>query len=370
VKKSTLFLLPFLYIVLNTPNCHSCTGITLKSEDGSFIFGRTLELAQDLNSDLIIVPRGYKYIGSTPEGKNGMQWSVKYGFVAMNASVEPTLAADGLNEKGLAVGIFYLPGYTKYETYNKDLESKTLAPIEFATWLLSNFAKVKDVKNGLGLSRVVNVAIKSWYFVPPLHFMVTDQTGASIVIEYIDGMIKVHNNPIGVITNAPSFDWHITNLSNYVNLSPLNKTSIKLGTLKIKPFGEGSGMLGLPGDFTPPSRFIRATIFSKNVLPGKNATETVRQTFHVLNQFDIPKGIICSKNRKKTYDKTQWTSASDTNNKQYYIHTINNRTIRKVDLKKADLNAKNIVTIPVNLVDEKIEDLTPIVKKINTPSDS
>ena len=339
---------------------YSCTGITLKSEDGAFVYGRTLEFAQDLDSDLIIVPRGYTYTGSTPSGKSGLTWKVKYAFTAMNASIKPNLVADGLNEKGLAVGAFYFPGYAKFQTYEENFAKKTISPIEFPAWLLSKFATIDQVKKNINSCRVVDVILKEWSFVPPLHFFVIDKQGKSIVIEYMNNKVKIHDNPIGVITNAPAFDWHITNLNNFINMSCLGELPKKLGNLTLKPFGEGSGMLGLPGDFTPPSRFIRAAFLSKNVFVGKDALATVKQVFHVLNQFDIPKGTVCkSKDQKGMCGKTQWTSACDTNNIRYYVHTINNRTIRMIDLKKANLNAKEIVTVPIFSVEEKIEDLTP-----------
>ena len=350
----------FMCALFYSCNVDSCTGITLKSEDGSFVYGRTLEFPEDLESNLIVVPRGYTYTGSTPSGKNGLTWDVKYAFVGMNASAEPTMVADGLNEKGLAVGSFFFPGYAKFQTYEEKFAKKTLSPIEFPIWLLSNFATTDQVKKGINSCRIVNVVLKQWGFVPPLHFFVIDKQGNSIVLEYMNDEVKIHDNPIGVITNSPEFDWHITNLNNFVNMSRFGAPPQKLGDLTLKPFGGGSGMLGLPGDFTPPSRFVRAAFFSQNAFVGKDAIATVKQVFHILNSFDIPEGVSCkSKELKNSCGKTDWTSACDTNNLRYYVHTINNRAIRMVDLKKAKLDAKDIVTIPVFSVEEKIEDLTP-----------
>jgi len=355
-----IFLIFFIYTIFYSCYVYSCTGVTLQSKDGSIVYGRTLEFAQDLDSDLIIVPRGYRYTGSTPSGKRGLIWKAKYAFVAMNASIKPTIAADGLNEKGLAVGAFYFPGYAKFQTYEEKFAKKTISPIELPVWLLSNFATVNQVKKNINSCYVANVMLKEWGFVPPLHFFVIDKQGNSIVIEYMNNKVKIHDNPIGVITNAPTFDWHITNLNNFINISRFGTLPKKLDSITLKPFGEGSGMFGLPGDFTPPSRFVRAAFLSKNVFVGKNALATVKQVFHVLNQFDIPEGTVCkSEKQRNICGKTQWTSACDTNNMRYYVHTINNRTIRMVDLKKADLNAKDIVTIPIFSVEEKIDDLTP-----------
>ena len=125
---------------------------------------------------------------------------------------------------------------------------------------------------------------------PPCHYIVNDASGQCVVLEYVNGELKIHDNPLGVITNSPTFDWHVTNLRNYVNLTVNNVPPVEISGIKLPGFGQGSGMLGLPGDFTPPSRFIRAVAFSQSALPVATADEGVLQAFHILNQFDIPKG--------------------------------------------------------------------------------
>ena len=137
---------------------------------------------------------------------------------------------------------------------------------------------------------VPDVVLEAWKFVPPVHYVVHDATGKSIVIEYVEGRLNFHDNPLGIMSNSPTFDWHMTNLRNYVNFSLMNVPPVQLGSVKLLPFGQGSGMLGPPGDFTPPSRFVRAAAFSQSVLPSQTGNETVLEAFHILNAFDIPKG--------------------------------------------------------------------------------
>ena len=180
--------------------------------------------------------------------------------------------------------------------------------------------------------------------VPPVHAIVHDQTGHSLVIEYVNGDLKLFDNPIGVFTNAPTFDWHITNLRNYVNLSALNVPKIEFKNVEFAPLSQGSGMLGLPGDFTSPSRFIRATAFSQSIANIKNENEALDAAFHLLNLFDIPVGVVRAKeNGHIRYEYTQWTSASDLKNKKYYFHTYNNRNLQMIDLMQMDLDAKEVV---------------------------
>ena len=128
-------------------------------------------------------------------------------------------------------------------------------------------------------------------FVPGVHYILTDARGrGSVVLEYVGGELKIHPNPLGVMSNSPTFDWHMINLSNYVNMTVSNVPKLDVAGTELKGLGQGSGMLGIPGDFTPPSRFVRAVAFSKSALPVLTAREGVLQAFHILNQFDIPRG--------------------------------------------------------------------------------
>ena len=326
----------------------ACTGICLTATDGTTVYARTLEFATNLESNIIVVPRGYERVGATPDGKEGLKWTAKYATVGANGMGQPYLF-DGVNEKGLAGGLFYFPGSAVYPSYDAAKAKKTLAAWQLNSWILENFATVEDVKTGLEKIVVPAELFKPMGLVLPVHFVVHDASGKCIVIEPVGGKLVVHDNPLGTITNAPVFDWHITNLRNYVNLSATNDGSSRLGPLTLQPFGEGSGMLGLPGDFTPPSRFVRAAFFSQSQYRTETGRETVLQAFHILNNFDIPKGAV--RNQEKDArgnppaDYTQWTAASDLGTKCYYFKTYENNRIRMIPLMKMELGAKEIKTI-------------------------
>ena len=166
-------------------------------------------------------------------------------------------------------GLFYFPTSAGYMPYTAADAGKTIAPWEVGSWILENFATVEEVKANIGNIVVPDVVFGGWGFAPEAHYVVHDASGKSIVIEYVGGKLNVHDNPLGVITNSPTFDWHMTNLRNYVNFSMTNVPPVQLGPVKLLPFGQGSGMLGLPGDFTPPSRFVRAVAFSQSVFKPK-----------------------------------------------------------------------------------------------------
>lgn len=339
----------------------ACTGITVRTKDGAIIFGRTLEFAVDFDSNLIVVPRGTEYVGSTPGDKPGLRWKSKYAVAGMNAFNLP-MFGDGLNERGLHVGVFYFPGYAKYQAVTDSDLPRTLAPQEFAGYLLGTCATADEAVEAAMNVKVAEVIFAQFGFVPPFHYVVNDASGKSVVLEHVDGELKIHRNPLGVMTNSPSFDWHMTNLGNYVNETVSNVPQIDVGGEAIKSLGQGSGMLGLPGDFTPPSRFVRAVAFSQSALPVETAQEGVLQAFHILNQFDIPKGAARGREHGKIVaDYTLWTTAADLQNVRYYFRTFQNSRIRMLDLKALDFNAKDIKTISIQ-GDEQIEDLTSQVR--------
>jgi len=246
------------------------------------------------------------------------------------------------------MGLFYFAQDAKYQSYSPDDASRTLASWQLGSYILDNFATVEEVKAALPDIVVAPVVFKAFNIVLPVHYVVTDPSGESIVIEYVNGELTVHDDTIGILTNNPPFDWHMTNLQNYVNLSVVNAPPKKLGDVTIQPTGQGSGLLGLPGDFTAPSRFVRAAIFAHGIDPMDTSADAIFQAFHILNNFDIPKGVARSAQRTAdgqiSADYTQWTSANDLANKRFYFRTYDNSDIRFVDLTKQKLDASDIQT--------------------------
>jgi len=339
----------------------ACTGIFLIAADGTPVHARTLEFGIDLQSNVIMVPRGYARTGTTPDGQPGLKWTAKYASIGMNGAGQPLLF-DGLNERGLAAGLFYFPTSAGYMPYTAADAGNTIAPWELGSWMLENFASIDEVKANIGKVVVPSVVFSSWGFAPEVHFVVHDATGKSIVVEYVGGKLNVHDNPLGVITNSPSFDWHMTNLRNYVNFSMTNRPPVELGSVKLLPTGQGTGMLGLPGDFTPPSRFVRAVAFTQSVFKAQTGRDAVLQAFHVLNQFDIPKGSARDgekdANGNVQADYTLWTAASDLKARRYHFRTYENSQLRSVDLMNMNVDAKDIITISAK-GPEVVQNLTP-----------
>lgn len=339
---------------VSAPVVRACTAFQLRSADGAQIYFRSMEFGYPFNSKMLIVPRGTEYTGTAPGGKPGKKWSVQYGFVGLNVDVLPTAVADGQNEKGLAVGMLYLPGYAQYLDPAAAPADKSLGSWEVPNYLLANCATVDEavaaLKNEVYVAQQEFVPFKE---VLPVHWWIGDASGKVVIAEYVNGELKIHDAPLGVLTNSPPYDWQEINVGNYVDLSSVNVPERTLGAFTAVNYGQGSGAIGLPGDFTPPSRFIRAALFSHWATPGATANDTVNLGFHVLNTFDIfngaiksntadqtanTKGFLASNGQPKLVntDTTEWTVAHDRTNLKSYVRTYNGLKIQMVDLKAID----------------------------------
>ncbi|MCH9621637.1 MAG: putative protein YxeI [Chlamydiia bacterium] len=339
----------FLAFIFCSKALFACTGLNIQAADRSCVNGRTVEFGEPLDLSVAVIPRNTTFTAETPLGK-GMTYKSKYAVIGAYC-FDKIVLMDGMNEKGLSAGAFYFPGYASYVKTTKQNQSKALSPLDFTNWLLTQFATLEEVKKALSSVIITNTVFKEWHknLSPPMHYIVYDKSGKSIVIEPLDKTLKVYDNSVGVITNSPTFDWHMTNLNNYINLSPYNVTEGSLQDLPLKTFGQGSGMLGLPGDFTPPSRFIRAAFFSKSAVNLRDSQAAALQTFHILNQFDIPMGTVRSKERRKTsYDYTMFTSVKNPKTLKYYFRTYKDQAIKSICLKQFDLNAPNIKTLNID----------------------
>ena len=329
------------------PTVHACTGLALKAQDGSYVSGRTAEFGLELDLNALFVPKGYAFKGTRPDGSQGMAYSSKYAIIGINTYGQPAVV-DGLNEKGLAAGLFYFPGFAKYSDATPANQSTSLSPTEFNNWLLSQFATIEEVKAGLKNVAIVPTTPKGWPVLPPVHYVVYDASGASIVIEPIDGKLVVHDNPLGVVTNSPPFDWHMTNLSNYVNLSPLGVSPKTVDGVQIQAYSTGSGLGGLPGDFTAPSRFVRAAVFATTSVTPVDSQDASEKVLHLLNQFDIPRGAVRSAEAdgKTQIEWTLATVARDPKTLTYYFKTYDNQNLRKITMSSFDQSSKEIVQVP------------------------
>ena len=336
-------------LTMSLPRTHACTAITLTAQDGTVIQARTEEWgAFDVKSQLMIVPRDVQFTGTTPDHQPGLRWQGKYGVLGVNGFDRP-IPIDGMNERGLTLSVLYLAGLAEFPLYEPNQAANSISQSDFPLWALTSFATTEEVRNALEKIRVVPVPEEKLGGIPaPVHFILTDAAGKTIVVEATKGKMNVYDNPVGVLTNNPEFPWHLTNLGNYVGLQAAPEKSIKIGDLVVKPLGVGSGMLGLPGDYTPPSRFLRAVALRNTVRPMETGDRAIEEAFRILNNFDIPLGAVAAGAKDDTLGATQWTTAMDTKSLRYYYRTMYNHRIRVVDMKKIDFGSGDIRFQPMD----------------------
>lgn len=350
-----------LAAIISTPTL-ACTTFRLQSKDGAWVVGRSMELGLDLESNVMLVPRQFALTAMLPGMKPGMGWTSKYGFLGIN-TFNLGVATDGMNEVGLTAHALYIPGFFEYQPLSVD-GKKVIANTDLVNWALSQFETVKEVREALSTMTVYGLDVPK-AGVQPLHWAIRDAKGGSIVVEYVKGQLVIHDNPIGVLTNAPNFDWHMTNLRNHINLTNINVDGLKLGSVTLPPIGQGTGLIGLPGDYTPPARFLRATALAYSSVPAEHAKGAANLAFHILNAVDIPIGAVAEKSLSKvggqeklSYEQTQWVTVYDLSNKIAYFRTYGNLNIRQIDLSRVDFEGKTIQYIPMTR-EMIVEDVTP-----------
>jgi choloylglycine hydrolase len=330
----------FFVFLINFSSANACTDFRLIATDGTVIIARSMEFAQDLNSNLISSPRDKTFSNVAPNGKPALNWKTQYGYVFLDG-LGSGVALDGMNEVGLAAEALYLPDNTQYQTVPDGKEKQALPYLHFVDWLLGNFKTVAEVKQALNSVYVYAQEVpqaKGMTF--PLHFNITDNSGKSIVVEFVAKQMHVYDNDVGILTNSPTYDWHIANLHNYVHLSPTTAKPIVVDGMTFVSTGQGSGMLGLPGDVSPPSRFVRIAALLNTVFKPADATTALNLAQHIINNVDIPLGFVREGDdpNKATNELTQWVVFKDLTNKIFYYRTYHDLSLRAVSVAKVNFS--------------------------------
>lgn len=325
----------------------ACTGISLTATDGSYVQARTIEWAYGaLKSEYVVIPRGERLRSYTPTGANGLEFTARYGVVGL-AVVEKEFIAEGINEAGLSAGLFFFPRYGSYQLYDAAHNARTLGDLQVVQWMLTQFASIDELMAAVGKVDIVGLEKSA-----VIHWRIGDPSGRQVVMEIVGGKVHFYENKIGVLTNAPGFEWQMANLENYVNLRAGTAPNLTLGEVTIEPNGGSSAMLGLPGDFTPPSRFVRAAFFRNTAPERATGLETVLQAFHLLNNFDVPIAIE-NPAEKSLPSATQWTAAIDLTARRVYYKTAYNNNIRMIDLRSIDFSKVKYASYPLDTVQQQ-----------------
>lgn len=315
-----------------------CTALTLTTKDGNHLFGRNMDLEYSFNQAVQLVPRNFSYKNvATNEIEK-----TKYAMIGMGTLIdEHPMFAEALNEKGLTCAGLNFPIYSHWE--DDVIEGKVnIPPFDVIPWILGNFETIEQLKPALENLNLVNAPINESTPLPTLHWIVSDKSGACIVIEKTKEKLNVYDNKVGVLTNSPTFDWHMTNINQYMGLQSTQPNDIKWHDQQLVPQGQGLGLIGLPGDFSPASRFVRIAYLRSNTVLSDDEFSAISEFFHMLNNVAMVRGSVVTPQGKN--DITQYTSCMCQEKGIYYYNTYNNNQINVIDMNKEDLNSDKIKT--------------------------
>lgn len=300
------------------------------------MFGRNLDWIYNLGQTGLLLPRNTVWKNSvTKELEQASYAVIGIGFMLDTRQ----FLLDGMNEKGLGCAALSFPRYAKFN--EKPQTGKiNIAPLDFVYWLLSNFENINQVREAMQNVNIVRILEHA-----DVHWIVTDKTGESIIIEKFSEDISIFENSIGVLTNAPPFDWQLTNLNQYISVKAKEPEDTYWSNQKLVPVGNALGSYGLPGDYSSPSRLVRAA-FAKSNMPTPRDTQVgISEFYHILNNVAVVNGSVVT--RSNYNEITYYTSCMDLNEGLYYYNTYYNNRINLLALRPQDYESSSILVYPL-----------------------
>ena len=328
----TKFIALLLMVLVSLPT-FACSGFSWTTEDGNHLLGRTYDMFGTLEGNRItVVSKGYE-LSLSPSGKGG-EVEMKYSFIgnAILGSSSP-IFTDGINEHGLMGTLQNFPGYGHYNTQKG--EGRTdLHPAFFVPYMLGLCKSVDEVASMV--ERINLTDEKIFDSSMSVHYIFSDESGEAVIIEPDEGGITVHRDTIGVMTNAPGYDWHVQNLKNYVGVSNVDTPPREILGKTFSAFGNGTGgSFGLPGSYSSPSRFVRLA-FAKEFSPlAKNESEGIQRMFDIFSVVNVPDGMLLAHAGSGEYERTLCTAAMCSESRTYYFAPQENRRVSSYTLSGA-----------------------------------
>ena len=313
-----------------------CTAATYRTKD--HYFGRTLDYEFSYQETVTITPRNYPF-----RFRKLGDLTHHYALIGMATVAEDyPLYYEATNEKGLSMAGLNFPGNADYkpEAAGKD----NVAPFEFIPWILGQCADLSEARKLLARMNLVNINFSEQFPLSPLHWMISDREG-SITVEAVKEGLRVYENPVGILTNNPPFDFQMHNLSNYMGLSREKQENRFAPGLNLEAYSRGMGAMGLPGDLSSASRFVKAAFTKMNSLSGDTESESISQFFHILGSVAQQRGCVHMGNGE--YEITIYTSCCNTDKGIYYYTTYENSQISGVDMHRENLDGELLISYPL-----------------------
>lgn len=318
-----------------------CTAATYKTKD--FYFGRTLDYEHSYSEEVTITPRKFPLVF-----RNARVVDTHFAIIGM-AFVQDSypLYYDAVNEKGLAMAGLNFVGNAVYSGFSN--EKDNIAQFEFIPWILSQCANITEAKSLLGKINITNIRFSDSLPVAELHWIIADKDECITVESTKDG-IHIYENPVGVLTNNPPFPEQLFSLNNYIHLSPKEPKNQFSDKLELKAYSRGMGSMGLPGDLSSQSRFVRASFVKMNSRSGSGEKESVSQFFHILESVAQARG--CCEVENSQYEITIYSSCCNCDKGIYYYTSYENRQITGVDMHAENIDGNILLRYPLVLTQQ------------------
>ena len=313
-----------------------CTAISFTTKD--HYFGRNLDLEYSYIETVTITPRNYPLLFRKKESLNTHYAMIGIAYVHNGYP----LYYDATNEMGLSMAGLNFPGNADYKP--EISEKDNITPFEFIPWILGQCPTVKDAKVLLDKINLLEEHYNNKLPLSPLHWMISDRE-SSITVESVKDGLKIYENPVGVLTNNPTFDMQLFHLNNYMNLSPQKPENRFSDKVKLTRYSNGMGALGMPGDWSSQSRFVKTAFTKLNSVCGTSEEESVSQFFHILGSVEHQRGCVDMGNN--LYEITLYSSCCNTDKGIYYYRTYENSQITAVDMFRENLDKNKVITYPL-----------------------
>lgn len=304
-----------------------CTALTLQSQQGETFFGRTMDFSYDIEPMLYVLPKNFEWYNVL----NSTGFYNPYSIIGIGQEKDGLFTFfDGVNEKGFAAAALYFAGFAKFDTQVTLKGKQPVSSLDVLHYILGKCESVDQLAEILEKIYIVGLPDPLTHTVAPLHWIAADKSGKCVVIEQTEQGMKLLPNPLGVMTNSPNFEWHMTNLRNYMGVSQKQMSEVYWGDVRLVPFGQAGGTMLLPGGYTSPERFVRTAFLKTHVQLPEDKNEAVVTCFNLMNSVTIPKGVVITAHN--TSDYTKYIAFINTNTCQYYFRTYDNPQIVTVSL--------------------------------------